>query len=59
MNYAHILLLKRGGRGHVDGGIGSTAQGELAIECPACPQPGKNMLNGWESVDSDEGCALN
>jgi len=33
-------MLKRAGRGHDPAGVGATAPGELAIECPACPHPG-------------------
>ena len=25
-------------------GIDSTAEGECTVSCPACPQPGKNLL---------------
>ena len=43
-------MLKRAGQGqHLRGAI-ATAQGELAVECPACPHPGRNLPEGWESA---------
>jgi hypothetical protein len=44
-------MMKRAGRGHSDSGVGGTAQWELVLGCRACPQPGKNMADGWEKVD--------
>ncbi|KAF7296779.1 CxC2 domain-containing protein [Mycena indigotica] len=46
--YRHLLLLKRRGRGHAQGGVAATAPGELALRCPACPRPGVNLPDGWE-----------
>ncbi|KAJ7694007.1 hypothetical protein B0H14DRAFT_2419338, partial [Mycena olivaceomarginata] len=46
-----IEMMKRAGRGHADTGVGGTAQGELALACRACPQPGKNLPEGWEKID--------
>lgn len=40
--WRHLKMMKRGGRGNDPSGIAGTAPGECAIECPACPQPGKN-----------------
>ncbi|KAG2092145.1 uncharacterized protein F5147DRAFT_748044 [Suillus discolor] len=40
--YRHILLLKRAG----------LQPGDLALHCPACPQPGINLPRGWETVDA-------
>lgn len=45
-----MKLCKRAGRGHARGGVRATALGELAVECPACPQPGKNLPEGWEAL---------
>ncbi|KAG2058310.1 hypothetical protein BDR06DRAFT_980537 [Suillus hirtellus] len=36
------------GRGHDPGGINATTAGELAVQCPVCPHPGKNLPQGWE-----------
>ncbi|KAA1478735.1 hypothetical protein DENSPDRAFT_788366 [Dentipellis sp. KUC8613] len=48
--YRHLEMTKRGGRGHDPGGIESTQEGSLAVECPACPHPGRNLPEGWESA---------
>ena len=44
------MALKRAGRGHNPGGIDATSNGELTVECPACPHPGCNLLDGWEKA---------
>lgn len=49
--WRHLMMLKRAGRGHDPTGAAGTAEGELAVECPACPKPGVNLPDGWESVD--------
>jgi len=41
-------MVKRAGRGHDYAGVDATAEGECAVLCPACPQPGKNLPEGWE-----------
>ncbi|KAH9956388.1 hypothetical protein BGW80DRAFT_1439367 [Lactifluus volemus] len=46
--WRNLLMLKRAGRGQDPAGAGATAQGELAVECPACPHPGRNLPEGWE-----------
>ncbi|TEB22263.1 hypothetical protein FA13DRAFT_1641660 [Coprinellus micaceus] len=48
--YRCLLLLKRGGRGNDANGVEGTALGELAVICPACPQPGRNLPMGWEAA---------
>ncbi|KAJ7769741.1 hypothetical protein B0H14DRAFT_3509403 [Mycena olivaceomarginata] len=50
--WQHLMLLKRGGRAHDPGDdrINTTKPGELALLCPACPQPGKNLPADWEKV---------
>ncbi|KAJ7019395.1 hypothetical protein C8F04DRAFT_1214342 [Mycena alexandri] len=42
--------MKRAGRGHTDSGVGGTAQGELALLCRGCPQPGKNLPDGYKNA---------
>ncbi|KAF7298606.1 CxC2 domain-containing protein [Mycena indigotica] len=54
--YRHVLALKRAGRGHATTGVGGTVSGELAIRCPACPRPGVNLLEGWESAAPEDRC---
>ncbi|KAJ8581383.1 hypothetical protein M405DRAFT_854827 [Rhizopogon salebrosus TDB-379] len=41
--WRHLKMLKRAGRGHDPKGVDETAEGECAVLCPACPQPGKNL----------------
>ena len=40
----HLKLLKHSGWGHDPNGILNTKEGECAVLCLACPQPGKNMV---------------
>jgi hypothetical protein len=42
-------MLKRGGSGHIPEGIDATPRGALAVECPACPHPGKNLPDSWKT----------
>ncbi len=46
-------MVKRAGRGHDYAGVDATAEGECAVLCPACPQPGKNLPEGWERAPVD------
>jgi hypothetical protein len=54
--WRHLKMLKRSGRGHDPSGIAATKRGELAVLCPACPQPNKNLPVGWEDVRPDRRC---
>ncbi|KAG2096118.1 uncharacterized protein F5147DRAFT_584181 [Suillus discolor] len=47
--WRNIKMLMRAGRGHDPGGVEATQQGQLAVLCPACPQPGKNLSDNWEN----------
>ncbi|KAJ7851615.1 hypothetical protein B0H14DRAFT_2355115, partial [Mycena olivaceomarginata] len=49
--YRTILMMKRAGRGHDPSGVGGTAQGELALQCRSCPQPGRNLPDGWDTIN--------
>ncbi|KAJ7694502.1 hypothetical protein B0H14DRAFT_2283807, partial [Mycena olivaceomarginata] len=49
--YRMMDILKRGGRGNDDTGVRGTGQGELALQCRACPQPGINLPPGWDKID--------
>ncbi|RPD56066.1 hypothetical protein L226DRAFT_546322 [Lentinus tigrinus ALCF2SS1-7] len=40
--WRHLKMMKRAGRGNDPDGTAGTAPGACAVECPACPQPGKN-----------------
>ncbi|KAF8989802.1 hypothetical protein BDZ89DRAFT_974614 [Hymenopellis radicata] len=46
-----LKLLKRGGRGNDPSGASGTGFGELALRCPACPQPGINLPGDWKSLE--------
>ncbi|KAJ6538207.1 hypothetical protein DFH09DRAFT_1249732 [Mycena vulgaris] len=52
--WRHALMLKRAGCGHSAEGIFATKEGACALLCPACPQPGKNMLPGWEDAPEEK-----
>lgn len=56
--WRNLQLLKRGGRGHETNGIDTTPAGACALECPACPHPGKNLPPGWKDVPPDKKCAV-
>ncbi|KAJ7667385.1 hypothetical protein B0H14DRAFT_3102517 [Mycena olivaceomarginata] len=47
--------IKRAGRGN-DGKrkVAETHPGELAVTCPACPQPGINLPDDWESATGEQ-----
>jgi hypothetical protein len=49
----HLHMLKRAGRGQDPFGTSGTQEGELAVECPACPHPGRNLPDGWEDSKPD------
>ncbi|KAG1736656.1 uncharacterized protein EDB91DRAFT_1249957 [Suillus paluster] len=48
--WRHLMQIHRVGRGHDPAGVNATAAGELAVQCPACPHPGKNIPEGWEDA---------
>ncbi|KAF8884033.1 hypothetical protein BD779DRAFT_1538459 [Infundibulicybe gibba] len=48
--WRHLKMLKRFGRGHDPSGVSGTHEGELAVLCPACPHPSKNLPVDWEAV---------
>lgn len=48
LQWRHLKLLKRGGRGNDPLGAVGTQDGELAIMCPSCPRPNINLPAGWE-----------
>ncbi|KAJ7511017.1 hypothetical protein B0H11DRAFT_1701219 [Mycena galericulata] len=49
--WREVKRMKRAKRGHDGGGVRATQQGELAILCRACPQPGWNLPADWEKID--------
>ncbi|KAK7045182.1 CxC2 domain-containing protein [Favolaschia claudopus] len=50
--WSFLMRLKRAGRGHDPRGVESTALGECAVRCWACPQDGRNLPDGWREVDA-------
>ncbi|KAJ7431719.1 hypothetical protein FB451DRAFT_1573587 [Mycena latifolia] len=48
--WRNLQMLKRAGRAHETDGIARTKPGACAIECPACPHPGKNIPPNWKDV---------
>lgn len=46
--YRNLLAYKRAGVGHNANGISDLQSGDLAVECPASPLPGKNLPEDWE-----------
>ncbi|KAJ7070422.1 hypothetical protein B0H15DRAFT_807086 [Mycena belliarum] len=53
--WRHLLLLKRGGVGNNgECKVADTGPEELAVLCPACPRPGVNLPDDWESASDDD-----
>ena len=48
--WRNLMALKRAGRGHNPGGIDSMGSGELMVEFPACPHPGRNLPDDWQNA---------
>jgi hypothetical protein len=48
--WRHLKMLKHAGRGQDPLGAEGTQEGELAVECPTCPHPGRNLPDGWEDA---------
>ncbi|KAI0083229.1 hypothetical protein BDY19DRAFT_998729 [Irpex rosettiformis] len=51
--WRHLKSLKRNGRGHELSGVRGTQAGDLAVLCPACPRPGYNLPDNWETVTDE------
>lgn len=52
--YRHLMMLKRGGRGHEPGGVEATKPGELAVRCPCCPRPSVNLPENWGNAPKED-----
>lgn len=48
--WRHLVMLKRSGHGHDSSGVMGTSEGQCAVLCPACPQPGKNLPDNWQDT---------
>ena len=51
--FRHLKLMKRSGRGNLPGGLISTQPGDLAPGCAACPRPGVNLPDDWQSIAAE------
>ena len=51
--WQHTKMLKRKARGHDPEGVKATLPGELAIPCRACPLPGINLPDDWNTAPED------
>lgn len=51
--YRHLKLLKRRGRGHINGGVNNVSPGDLALQCPTCPHK-HTLPKGWEDLPKEE-----
>ncbi|KAJ7062237.1 hypothetical protein C8F01DRAFT_986513 [Mycena amicta] len=45
-----LMRMKRAGRAHESDGMAKTEPGGLAVRCWACPEPGRNLPDGWRMV---------
>ncbi|KAG1855591.1 hypothetical protein F4604DRAFT_1883229 [Suillus subluteus] len=52
--WRHLKALKQSGQGHNPADLEAMHEGELAVLCPACPQPGKNLPEDWQSAPPSE-----
>lgn len=50
LQWRHLKMLKRGGRGNDPTGVEGTKNGELAVLCPSCPYPDINLPTGWRDA---------
>ncbi|KAF9072844.1 hypothetical protein BDP27DRAFT_1216848, partial [Rhodocollybia butyracea] len=53
VEWRHLKMCKRAGRGHDPSGVMGTQPGELAVECPACPHPDRNIPTDWKRWPSE------
>jgi hypothetical protein len=49
----NLKMLKRAEHGHDPAGVNATKEGECAVLCPACPQPGKNLPPDWRDAPEE------
>ncbi|KAG2362627.1 hypothetical protein BDR07DRAFT_1451060 [Suillus spraguei] len=58
--WCHLVMLKRSGCGHDPSGVAGTSEGQCAVLCPACLQPGKNLPDNWQDAPKAKGwlCGL-
>ncbi|PPR02922.1 hypothetical protein CVT26_009777 [Gymnopilus dilepis] len=54
LQWRHLKMLKRAGRGHDESGARGTQEGELALVCPSCPHPGINIPDDWANASPEK-----
>ena len=47
--YQHLKMIQRSGRVFETMTGATLNDGDLAVECPACPHPGRNLPDDWMS----------
>ncbi|KAG2132730.1 uncharacterized protein EDB93DRAFT_1242948 [Suillus bovinus] len=52
--WCHLKMLKCAGCRHDPTGVEGRREGECAVVCPACPQPGKNLPDDWQDAPDDK-----
>ena len=40
----------------MESGLASVPDGTFAVECPACPHPGRNLPEGWDKAPQEIQC---
>lgn len=53
--WRYLKSLKRAGGQQQSNGADDRELGSCAVVCPACPQPGRNLPDGWEAAPKEKG----
>ena len=51
--WKHLKQIKRGGGSHMKTGLDTVLDGAFALECPACPHPGRNLPEDWDRAPKE------
>ncbi|KZV59060.1 hypothetical protein PENSPDRAFT_596125, partial [Peniophora sp. CONT] len=52
--FRHLRLAKRAGAAQKVNGVYGMKPGEAALRCPACPRPGVNLPDDWDSAPPEK-----
>jgi hypothetical protein len=52
--WRNLKMFERAGCAHQTDGIDTARPGACALECPACPHPGKNLPPDWKEVEPEK-----
>ncbi|KAA1479943.1 hypothetical protein DENSPDRAFT_743739, partial [Dentipellis sp. KUC8613] len=52
--YRFLQMAKHCGRAYDPLGLDNTSPGEMVVECPLCPQPGRNLPDNWAEKPESE-----